>query len=53
MENQVTETEVPQKTLKDLSVIELKSVAYDLLAQIELTQKQFQEVNAMIAEKSK
>ena len=33
-----------------MTIVELKAAAYDLLAQLEYTQKQLQEVNAKIAE---
>ena len=33
-----------------MTIIELKAKAYDLLAQLEYTQKQLQEVNQKIAE---
>ena len=33
-----------------MTIVELKAAAYDLLAQLEYTQKQLQEVNQKIAE---
>ncbi len=42
-----------EKTLKDLSLVELKGFAYDLLAGIENAQRRLREVNDEIIERSK
>jgi ribosomal protein L7/L12 len=39
------------KKLKDMSIVELKALVYDLLSQREYNVKQIQEVNILIAEK--
>ena len=41
------------KALKDYSIVELKSIAYDLLAQREQIGMQLQQVNQAIAEEMK
>lgn len=41
-----------EKKLEDFTVIELKSIAYDCLAQIQAVQAQLAQVNAEITKKS-
>ena len=41
------------KRLEDMSVVELKAVAYNLIRQLEITQTNLKTVNAMIDQKEK
>ena len=41
------------KRLEDMSVVELKAVAYNLIRQLEITQTNLKTVNAMIEQKEK
>lgn len=45
--------ETGQKTINDLSIIELKAVAYDLLSQRQMIDNSLTQVNAKLAEKLK
>jgi hypothetical protein len=49
----IKKNNMKEKTIKDLSLVELKSFAYDLLAGIENYQMRLKAVNDEIIEKSK
>jgi hypothetical protein len=57
MDNQIADAQVveqpKERKITDLSIIELKSVAYDLIAELEQKNLMLKQVNDIIAQKTK